>query len=176
MTHYIELFFNLLGQGQVSAALANLGAMSRLLADANNPCAGISCGDFGSCFQGVCRCRPGTGYTGSRCEIEPVRLPYTLTEWSEWSVCSATCGGGSTTRSRRCFPQPFGVPCPAATLNNTAGPFAALLHPTLCHRAALLDTSMSSLVGTLWPELAPHVILFIVESRSIASCLVAVIH
>jgi Thrombospondin type 1 domain len=31
------------------------------------------------------------------------------TFWSNWSPCSKSCGGGTTTRTRTCLPQNAGI-------------------------------------------------------------------
>ncbi|KAM9163493.1 LOW QUALITY PROTEIN: SCO-spondin-like [Pangshura tecta] len=40
--------------------------------------------------------------------------------WSEWSPCSATCGGGSTLRHRPCQESPTGAPCTADAMEEMA--------------------------------------------------------
>lgn len=46
-------------------------------------------------------------------------------EWSQWSVCSLTCGQGSQVRTRSCVSSPYGTLCSGLlretrTCNNTA--------------------------------------------------------
>lgn len=48
------------------------------------------------------------------CNTFPCPVDGQYTEWSDWSICSATCGGGSMTRTRTCNnppPQHGGKPC-----------------------------------------------------------------
>ena len=37
------------------------------------------------------------------------------TKWSDWTICSATCGGGETTRARVCQ-EVDGKTCPGAAI------------------------------------------------------------
>ncbi|KAK3606592.1 hypothetical protein CHS0354_004438, partial [Potamilus streckersoni] len=57
-----------------------------------------------------CSCLPG--YSGVFCEMAPVNGNWS--EWTVWTVCSVSCGGGSMSRSRRCdspSPGSYGLNC-----------------------------------------------------------------
>jgi hypothetical protein len=43
----------------------------------------------------------------------------TFGEWSVWSDCTVTCGGGDTERSRSCFGQMFGGKACVGDFNQT---------------------------------------------------------
>ncbi|XP_060137056.1 SCO-spondin-like [Zootoca vivipara] len=55
-------------------------------------------------------------------------------EWSAWSPCSASCGGGSTLRHRPCHENPAGAPCAADAMEE-----AAQCSPQPCEAACLLS-------------------------------------
>ncbi|XP_022796325.1 A disintegrin and metalloproteinase with thrombospondin motifs adt-1-like [Stylophora pistillata] len=49
-----------------------------------------------------------------KCRLKPCPIDGNYTEWTEWSVCSASCGGGSQLRTRQCtrpLPKYGGVDC-----------------------------------------------------------------
>jgi hypothetical protein len=54
---------------------------------------GNACVSNDACFTAAC--------DGSSCGYSPVApTDCTVSDWSEWSACSAECGGGATTRTR----------------------------------------------------------------------------
>ncbi|KAM7029244.1 adhesion G protein-coupled receptor B2 [Acridotheres tristis] len=64
------------------------------------------------------------GDTGLRGSLSPSGDP-AAEEWSQWSVCSLTCGQGSQVRTRSCVSSPYGTLCSGLlretrTCNNTA--------------------------------------------------------
>nr|XP_039271346.1 A disintegrin and metalloproteinase with thrombospondin motifs adt-1-like [Styela clava] len=63
-----------------------------------------------SCSAGS-RC-PGRKEQTRSCAPGPCETVARWSDWSEWSVCSKTCGGGSTTKTRRCL---TGRNCEGAT-------------------------------------------------------------
>lgn len=42
----------------------------------------------------------------NHCTLFPIAIDGNYTEWSEWSECSLTCGGGLQTRARQCTNPP----------------------------------------------------------------------
>ena len=58
-----------------------------------DPCEGVSCGDFGTCEDGICECQANN--TGNACQY------YWHT--TAYSACSVTCGTGTQTRNRDCY-------------------------------------------------------------------------
>jgi len=58
---------------------------------------------------------PCPALTANRpCNVQPCPVDCEVTEWSEWSQCSALCGGGSRSRSRQVLKMAKhgGNPCP----------------------------------------------------------------
>ena len=96
---------NSLGAGDTASLLNSLRVLSSVISTPVDLCAQMACGN-GSCFSGVCLCN--TGYTGSRCEVAPVPVDGAYSDWSSWSGCSASCGGGASVRTRSCLPPLFG--------------------------------------------------------------------
>ncbi|XP_071786151.1 uncharacterized protein [Asterias amurensis] len=75
------------------------------------------CENGGSCVDGIgtfsCQCP--SGFSGQLCELEKVDGGWTA--WSDWSVCSVSCNGGTQSHQRTCTnPQPAhgGNPCVGA--------------------------------------------------------------
>lgn len=66
----------------------------------------------------VCQC-PISGYVVDVCHI-PCPLDCKLSDWSAWSVCSASCGSGLKIRSKWLREKAFngGRPCPKLDLKN----------------------------------------------------------
>uniref|UniRef100_A0A8C3T525 Adhesion G protein-coupled receptor B2 n=1 Tax=Chelydra serpentina TaxID=8475 RepID=A0A8C3T525_CHESE len=96
-------------------------------------------------FSQVCVCLAGAG----RCVLKeagwPARVSPSLPtgdpaaeEWSQWSVCSLTCGQGSQVRTRSCVSSPYGTLC------------SGLLRETrICNNTATCP------VHGLWEEWSP---------------------
>ncbi|XP_046561216.1 sushi, von Willebrand factor type A, EGF and pentraxin domain-containing protein 1-like [Haliotis rubra] len=72
-------------------------------------CTDNLCENEATCVTGTSNysCICAHGYQGMLCGSHIVNGGYS--EWSEWSTCSKTCGGGETTRSRACDSPPPGV-------------------------------------------------------------------
>ncbi|XP_061173453.1 sushi, von Willebrand factor type A, EGF and pentraxin domain-containing protein 1-like [Saccostrea echinata] len=77
-------------------------------------CSGTPCKNFGTCqsneFNFTCICP--SGYRGERCETKIVNGGWS--EWTEYTACSASCNGGTKSRTRECnspSPDPDGIPC-----------------------------------------------------------------
>ncbi|XP_019616496.1 PREDICTED: sushi, von Willebrand factor type A, EGF and pentraxin domain-containing protein 1-like [Branchiostoma belcheri] len=75
------------------------------------------CENNATCLDGVgsytCLCPDG--FVGGFCEVESVDGNWT--PWSQWSSCSASCGGGNYSRTRECI-----NPRPMHGGNNCTGP------------------------------------------------------
>jgi hypothetical protein len=105
-----SLITDALAQGRVSDVLTNIGSMAQVLSSASDPCASVSCGSSGTCFKGNCTC--SNGYTGARCELAPAPVDGVWSDWSAFSSCSRSCGGGIQTATRVCTaPRYGGAPC-----------------------------------------------------------------
>jgi hypothetical protein len=99
-----------LNYGDTSSLLGNMVVLSSVLAASTDLCASVECGDHGECFRGECLC--AAGYSGDRCSTAPTPVHGHYSEWSQWSPCSTSCGGGVATRQRECVPPLFGgSPC-----------------------------------------------------------------
>jgi hypothetical protein len=95
---------------------------SQVLSSSSDPCAAVSCGPHGTCFQGACECDAASGYTGPSCATPPTPVDAVYGPWSEYSVCSLSCGGGLQTSTRTCTaPLYGGVPCDPAQLERLRG-------------------------------------------------------
>ncbi|XP_061197855.1 SCO-spondin-like isoform X2 [Saccostrea echinata] len=60
----------------------------------------------------------GSDNESSSCNQQPCPINGKFSEWSTWSTCSRTCGGGTKTKSREC-----NNPIPAFGGENCTGPF-----------------------------------------------------
>lgn len=60
-----------------------------------------------------------TGFEDESCHV-PCSTDCKLSEWSNWSTCSASCGGGVKVRSQWLREKPFngGRPCPKLNYKN----------------------------------------------------------
>ncbi|XP_064167589.1 thrombospondin type-1 domain-containing protein 7B isoform X1 [Anguilla rostrata] len=78
----------------------------------------LACVDRGGRLVDPTLCT-GTGYVEEVCHI-PCPLDCRLSDWSAWSPCSASCGGGLKVRSKWLREKPFngGRPCPKLDLKN----------------------------------------------------------
>ncbi|XP_048245051.1 sushi, von Willebrand factor type A, EGF and pentraxin domain-containing protein 1-like isoform X2 [Haliotis rufescens] len=79
-------------------------------------CADNICYGGASCVNEVsnytCICPPS--FTGRYCQIEMIDVDGGWNLWTDWSTCSASCGGGWTVRMRECNSPPptyNGKPC-----------------------------------------------------------------
>ena len=72
-----------------------------------------TCSGHGVSVGGICQCE--SGFTGPDCSqstLTPVDC--VVSAWSDWSACSAVCGGGTQTQTRTVIVAPSGggTPCP----------------------------------------------------------------
>ncbi|XP_077985112.1 uncharacterized protein LOC144439752 [Glandiceps talaboti] len=77
-------------------------------------CIQHACQNGAVCKDGLANytCECSRGYRGTLCEIEIVNGQWS--DWSEWTICSQTCGKGEKTRWRQCSnppPDPGGENC-----------------------------------------------------------------
>lgn len=97
--------------------IAIAGLLSHTLNEDASGCGDVSCGGHGSCavIDGLARCVCRAGFSGVHCETdERVPVHGGFSEWSEWTSCSVSCGGGSRSRRRACnnpVPQHGGAAC-----------------------------------------------------------------
>ena len=75
--------------------------------DPCDACSIVSCGAFGICVNGSCVCSPGV--EGSNCEAPSVDDAVYSFYPSEWSNCSARCGGGLQNRTLDCILRSAGA-------------------------------------------------------------------
>ncbi len=92
--------------------------MYQALSSAGNPCAGVTCGAYGTCFNGSCSCNHASGYTGIACNVAPAPIDGVLTAWLSHTECvprcrcGPDCNMGLRSASRTCLPPLFGgAPC-----------------------------------------------------------------
>ncbi|CAH1778238.1 unnamed protein product [Owenia fusiformis] len=53
------------------------------------------------------------------CGVDPCPVDGKLSDWSDYTICTVSCGGGTQTRSRECIaPQHGGKPCNGPTLQS----------------------------------------------------------
>ena len=105
-----SLITDALAQGRVSDVLTNIGSMAQVLSSSSDPCASVACGAHGSCFLGACACVDG--YNGTSCSEPPAPVDGVWGDWSSWTSCSLSCGGGVQTATRKCVPPVYGgAPC-----------------------------------------------------------------
>ena len=102
-----------LAQGKPSAVFTNVGLLSQVLSDSNDPCTLVRCGSFGKCFRGACVCDAASGYSGTLCDVPPTPVDAVWGPWALSGTCSATCGTGAQLSTRVCAspPQFGGLPC-----------------------------------------------------------------
>eukprot|EP01029_Cantina_marsupialis_P006584 TRINITY_DN1727_c0_g1_i7.p1 TRINITY_DN1727_c0_g1~~TRINITY_DN1727_c0_g1_i7.p1 ORF type:complete len:3929 (+),score=1599.98 TRINITY_DN1727_c0_g1_i7:991-12777(+) len=79
-----------------------LALASQAVAAFRDPCLGVICGSHGSCGADTGACVCTDGYTGLSCSTPPPVDGAPSDSWSEWTACSASCGGGIRTASREC--------------------------------------------------------------------------
>lgn len=97
-----SLLDDALRAGDVSTVLANAAILAKVLTAAQDPCASVSCGEFGTCFEGACACKPESGYSGAACDVAPTVV---TGEWVADGVCRGTCGVGTQRFKRTCTPS-----------------------------------------------------------------------
>ena len=96
---------------EVSPSMANtLVSRGDSLLGTTTDCAfcGDVCESQDECFTSVC--------AGNSCEYAPVEpQDCEVSDWSDWSACSAECGGGTQTRTRTIVSEAWcgGAACPA---------------------------------------------------------------
>ncbi|KAI1899231.1 hypothetical protein AGOR_G00059680 [Albula goreensis] len=78
----------------------------------------VACVDQGDRLVDPTLCT-STGYVEEVCHL-PCPMDCKLSDWSTWSACSASCGGGVKVRSKWLREKPFngGRPCPQLDLKN----------------------------------------------------------
>ncbi|XP_052249805.1 sushi, von Willebrand factor type A, EGF and pentraxin domain-containing protein 1-like [Dreissena polymorpha] len=84
----------------------------------SNECSnGATCLHMGSNYY--CQCR--YGYSGLLCDRKAVDGQWSY--WTEWSVCTHTCGGGTRSKTRACVsppPEPEGLDCEGESIVSEA--------------------------------------------------------
>ncbi len=86
--------------------VAVAAAASMTLRGGDSSCAASCAPGRGQCVGSTCVCMPGM--SGPGCVDGPARVNARLSEWSSWSPCSHSCGGGVITRTRSCLPPERG--------------------------------------------------------------------
>lgn len=98
-------------QGGVDTFSAGLQAAGDTLnaVATRDACVARDCNGY-ECVGGTCVC--GDGYTGAACDIEPVPVNGSYSDWGPWSACVGACNASTQTRSRTCSPPLYGgTPC-----------------------------------------------------------------
>ena len=116
-----------------------------------------TCGTMGRCDNSTaaCICDPLLGFSGSNCDVPPAACPVAVAavidgDWTAWSTCSATCGGGNQTRTcTNPAPSNGGSVCSGAAQQDCNTQSCSSVQPS--------NTSCSSSTADSQPQQMPSV-------------------